>query len=63
MKIEQVRPTIFRVTLHAYELAALVAAARWAVNGAQGAFPEEAREHLQQVLASYEAEAKRLGRA
>jgi hypothetical protein len=54
MQIERLRPTTFQVTLHAYELSALVAGARWAVE--KGDLPTEAREQLEDVLDQYEAE-------
>lgn len=43
-----------RITLHAYELASLTAAARWAVEGGQGELAAEAHDQLTAVLASYE---------
>jgi hypothetical protein len=55
MKVERVRPSVFRLTLHAYELAALIAAARWvAAEKGKGELPEESVEQLRQVLASYD---------
>lgn len=59
MTIERPRPTVLRVTLHAYELSALVAAARWVAEGAEGELPEEAVDQLRQVLESYDAEVRR----
>lgn len=63
MRIERPRPTVFRVTLHAYELSALVAAARWVVEGAEGEppgeLPPEAVDQLRQVLDSYDEEVRR----
>lgn len=55
MRIRHTRPAVLEVTLHAYELTALIAAARWAVEGARGEMTAEAREQLAQVLANYEA--------
>lgn len=60
MCIERPRPAVFRVTLHAYELSALVAAARWVVEGAEGELPPEAVNQLRQVLENYDAETRRL---
>ena len=48
-----------RVTLHSLELAALIAAARWAVDGAEGDLPSDAVDELRQVLASYDTELTR----
>lgn len=60
MQMERPRPAVFRVTLSAHEMAALIAAARWAVEGGGGGLPTEAREQLRQVVASYDAAAVRL---
>jgi hypothetical protein len=57
MKLERVRPTAVRVTLHPLELATLVSAARWVVDGADGPLPADAVAQLQQVLQSYDAAA------
>ncbi|CAN5787045.1 hypothetical protein BH23GEM7_BH23GEM7_32710 [soil metagenome] len=54
MKIERIRPAVLQVTLSAYELAALMAAARWVAEGTEGELAPEALEQLRQVLASYE---------
>lgn len=60
MKLERPKPTVFRLTLHAFELSALIAAARWVEEGAEGDLPSEARDHLRKVLASYDEESRRL---
>lgn len=60
MQLERPRPTVFRVTLHAFELSALVAAARWVVEGAEGDLPREAIDQLRQVVESYDEATKRL---
>jgi hypothetical protein len=60
MIVEQIRPTTLRLTLNAFELSALVAAARWVVEGTPGELPEEAREQLRQVVENYDAEVQRL---
>lgn len=54
MQIEKHRPNVFEITLHAYELTALVAGARWAAEN--GDLPADAREQLEDVLADYDAE-------
>ena len=54
MQLERVRPTVLRLTLHAYELAALIAAARLVAHKGEEELPEEAAEQLRQVLASYD---------
>lgn len=53
MKIERLRPTVLRVTLHAYQMAALTAAARWVADGAEGELNPEVREQLEGVLDDY----------
>ncbi len=59
MKLERVRPSVLRLTLHAYELAALIAAARWAAEKGDGELPAESVEQLRQVLASYDEVTRR----
>ncbi len=56
MQIEQAGPTTFRVTLHVYELATLVAAARAVVQGpeSEGELTAEARIQLATVLHEYD---------
>lgn len=54
MKLERVQPTVYRLTLHAYEAAALMAAARWAAEGADEPLPEDAVDQLRQILDSYD---------
>lgn len=60
MNIEQMKSSTYRITLHTYELAALVSAARWVVDGAEGEMPKEARQQLSQILAAYDAEMKQM---
>ena len=57
MQIERVRPSLLRLTLHAYELAALIAAARLVAE--KDELPEEASEQLRQVLTSYDEATRR----
>ena len=59
MKVERVRPSVFCLTLHAYELAALIAAARWLAEKSDGELPAESVEQLRQVLASYDEATRR----
>jgi hypothetical protein len=59
VKVERIRPSILRLTLHAYELAALIAAARLVAEKGEGELPEEAAQQLRQVLASYDEAARR----
>jgi len=57
VQLERVRPSVLRLTLHAYELAALIAAARLVAE--KDELPEEASEQLRQVLASYDEATRR----
>lgn len=61
MQLERVQPTVFRLTLHAYEAAALIAAARWAAEGASDPLPKEATHQLRQLLESYDRALAGLG--
>ncbi len=61
MKLERVRPTVTQVTLHSFELAALIASARWVAEGCPGEFPDEAADHLRGILAAYDRELQRSG--
>lgn len=63
MKVERPRPAVFRLTLHAYELSALIAAARWAAEGAEGELPPEARDQLRTVVDGYDAAMQRQAEA
>ncbi len=63
MKVERVRASVFHLTLHAYELAALIAAARWAAEKGEGELPAESVEQLRQVLASYDEATRGVSRA
>lgn len=54
MKLERVRPAVLRVTLSAYEMAALTAGARWIVEGRPGELTAESIESLRRVLEGYD---------
>ncbi len=56
MRIEQIKRSVLRITMHTYECATLIAAARWVVEGANGELPEEAIKQLREVLQNYDAE-------
>lgn len=60
MELERIRPTVLRATFHAYELAALISAARYVVASAPGELPEESRRQLTAVLDSYDNQVRRL---
>lgn len=63
MKIERVRPSVFRVTVHAYELAALVASARAVAEGSAAQTSPEAAQQIRGVLRAYDEEIATLGPA
>ena len=54
MKVERVRPSVLRITLHVYEMATLIAAARWAAEKGGEEMPPESLEQLHLVLESYD---------
>ena len=60
MRIERLRPTTFQLTLGAFEMAALVAAARGVAGGAEGELTPEALDQLRKVLENYDEQWKRL---
>ena len=60
MQVERVRPMVIRLTLHTYEATALISAARWVVDGADGELSEEALAQLRAVLASYDDALRRI---
>lgn len=60
MKVERLRPTTFRLTAHAIELATLISAARWAAEGGAGTLTSEARAQLAGLVADYDAKRQRL---
>jgi predicted DNA-binding transcriptional regulator YafY len=53
--IERAGPATYRLTLHAYELAALASAARWAAEGGEGELSAEAQDQLRSLLESYDS--------
>ncbi|MCA1728706.1 MAG: hypothetical protein LC751_04620 [Actinobacteria bacterium] len=54
MKVERLRSSVLSVTLHAYEMATLMAAARWAAEKGEDELPPESLEQLRLVLGSYD---------
>ena len=62
MKLEQLRPNVFRLTLASQELTALVAAARLARDAMldDPNAPHGALEHLDSVLRDYDRARERL---
>jgi hypothetical protein len=62
VRLEQIRPNVFTLTLASQELSALVAAGRMAVEVMEHDpnAPPEAREVLAGVLRDYDAARKRL---
>jgi predicted DNA-binding transcriptional regulator YafY len=60
VQVERVRSQVVRLTLHAYELAALIAAARLVAEKGEEELPAEAAEQLRQVLSNYDEATRRL---
>ncbi|MFG3410488.1 hypothetical protein [Streptomyces sp. NPDC048142] len=60
MHLEWARPGVLRATAHAFEFAALVAAARYVAEFAPPDIPEESLEQLKHVLSDYDTQARRL---
>ena len=54
MRLERLRPTAWRVTLHPLELAAVMSTLRWVTEGAEGALPTDAIDRLRRVLHDYD---------
>lgn len=62
MLIEEKRRSIYQLTLSGYELAALIAAARWVIEGTKGEISPDALEQLRQVVANYDAAREQQGK-
>ncbi|MGW8361582.1 hypothetical protein ACWGK1_13550 [Streptomyces wedmorensis] len=60
MQLEWARPGVLRATAHAFEFAALVAAARFVAESAPSEIPEEALDQLRKVLDEYDVQTARL---
>jgi hypothetical protein len=60
MRLERPRPAVLHVTLSTLEMAALIAAARWALEGGEGDLTPEARDQLAQVVTGYDEASSRL---
>ena len=54
MQIERSGSSVIRLTLHTYELATLIAAARWAAEGAPGELSPEAVDQLRTLVNNYD---------
>lgn len=63
MRLEWARPDVVRATAHAFEIAALVSAARLVAESAPPEMPAEALEQLRQILRDYDAQARHLREA
>jgi hypothetical protein len=63
VELDRIRPAVLRMTLHAYELAGLMAAARYVVDSAPSEVPDAAREQLRGLLADYDEGLRRLAPA
>ncbi|MFI2410476.1 hypothetical protein [Streptomyces sp. NPDC018947] len=63
MHLEWARPGVLRATAHAFEFAALVAAARYVAESAPPDIPEESLEQLRHVLSDYDTQTRHLHEA
>lgn len=54
MQLEKITPTRYRMTLHAYELATLVSAARWIADGAKGELSDEVLKQMKSIIEDYD---------
>ncbi|MGW6563914.1 hypothetical protein [Streptomyces sp. NPDC054975] len=63
MQLEWARPGVLRATAHAFEFAALVAAARFVAESAPPDIPEESLEQLRHILSDYDTQARHLREA
>jgi hypothetical protein len=52
--VDRIRPTVLRLTADAAEVAALISAARWVIQGCPGRLTGEAVSQLRRVLADYD---------
>lgn len=62
MNIERIKPTVLRITLQTYEMAALISAARWVTEDTEGNLPDEAVEQIEKVLDSYDTAKQNLNK-
>lgn len=62
LRLERIRPRVFQATLHAYELATLLAAARYVVELAPEELPEESLQQLRGLLDDYDRQRQQPGR-
>jgi len=60
MELERVRSTVLRGTFQVYELAALMAAARYVTESAPPGMPAESLEQLRELLDDYDHQVRTL---
>ncbi|WP_267243872.1 hypothetical protein [Streptomyces sp. PR69] len=60
MVLDWARPGVLNITSHAYEFAALVAAARYVAEAAPADIPPEALRQLRGILDDYDTQMARL---
>ena len=63
MRLERVRPTVLRITVHSYELATIIATLRWMVEVKPEDVPAESVQMVRTLLTDYERELAHLARA
>ncbi|MFF2846927.1 hypothetical protein ACFVT5_11395 [Streptomyces sp. NPDC058001] len=60
MELERLRPTVLRATFHTYELATLIAAARYLAETAPEDVPEGSLSQLTALLKDYDTQLSHL---
>jgi hypothetical protein len=60
MRLERIRPTVLRMTVHSYELATIAATLRWMVETEPEDVPTESLQMVRKLLADYERELAQL---
>ena len=56
MRLERLRPTVLRITVHSYELATIIATLRWMVEVKPEDVPAESVQIVRTLLTDYERE-------
>jgi hypothetical protein len=60
MRLEKMRPTVLRMTVHSYELATIIATLRWMVDKEPQDVPAESLQMVKNLLTDYERELSQL---
>jgi len=60
MRLERIRPTVLRMTVHSYELATIIATLRWMADEPPRDVPAESLQMVHHLLADYDRELTQL---